>query len=211
MKKGLTDKIAGPMDQQKQEPISKAWREDIRQAVDVLNRGGVILYPTDTIWGIGCDATNQEAVQRVYEIKRRIDSKALITLVDTEAKLQFYVRDVPNAAWDIIDYATRPTTIVYDTVRNLAPNLSAEDGSVGIRITQEPFSRELCARFRRAIVSTSANVSGEPSAICFDEISDEIKEAVDYICTSRRNERKPTSASAIIKLSFDGTVQIIRQ
>ena len=121
------------------------------------------------------------------------------------------MRDVPNAAWDIIDYATRPTTIVYDTVRNLAPNLLAEDGSVGIRITQEPFSRELCVRFRRAIVSTSANVSGEPSAACFDAISDEIKEAVDYICTSRRNERKPASASAIIKLSFDGTVQIIRQ
>lgn len=188
----------------------KFYREDINKAIEVMNSGGVILYPTDTIWGIGCDATNEAAVQRVFDIKQRDDAKALITLVDSEAKVQFYVRDVPNVAWDLIEYAERPLTIIYDNARNLAPNLLAEDGSVGIRVTREEFSRNLCMRMRRAIVSTSANISGQPSPHCFADISPKIIAAVDYVCTSRRDEKANPPASNIIKLGATGLVKIIR-
>ena len=188
----------------------REYRDDIRQALEVLNAGGVILYPTDTIWGIGCDATNAEAVKRVYEIKRRSDAKALITLIDSEAKLQFYVQEVPEVAWDLLDVADRPLTIIYDGARNLAPNLLAEDGSVGIRVTHEEFSRNLCMRFKRAIVSTSANVSGEPAPRSFADISPEILAAVDYVCTSRREEKHTPPASNIIQLGASGEVKVIR-
>lgn len=188
----------------------REYREDISKAIEVMNRGGVILYPTDTIWGLGCDATNEEAVKRIYEIKRRNDAKALITLVDSEAKIDFYVREVPEVAWQLIDVAERPLTIIYDGARNLAPNLLAEDGSAGIRITKEEFSRNLCMRMRRAIVSTSANISGEPSPKCFADISPEILKAVDYVCTSRRNETHNPPASNIIKLGVGGEVKVIR-
>ena len=187
------------------------YRDDIRQAVEVMNRGGVILYPTDTIWGIGCDATNEEAVRRVFEIKRRNDAKALITLVDSEPKIQFYVKEVPDVAWDLIELSEKPLTIIYDGARNLAPNLLAEDGSAGIRLTKEEFSRNLCMRMKRAIVSTSANISGEPSPKNFADISDEIKQAVDYICTSRRDEKQNPPASSIIKLGAGGEVKVIRE
>lgn len=186
------------------------YRDDIRQAVEVMRKGGVILYPTDTIWGIGCDATNEAAVQRVYDIKRRTDSKALITLIDSEPKLEFYVREVPEVAWQLIDVAERPLTLIYDGARNLASNLLAADGSVGIRITHEEFSRNLCMRMRTAIVSTSANVSGEPSPKCFADISPEIIAAVDYVCTSRRNETANPPASNIIKIGVGGEVKVIR-
>ena len=188
----------------------REYREDISKAIEVMNRGGVILYPTDTIWGLGCDATNEEAVKRIYEIKRRNDAKALITLVDSEAKIDFYVREVPEVAWQLIDVAERPLTIIYDGARNLAPNLLAEDGSAGIRITKEEFSHNLCMRMRRAIVSTSANISGEPSPKCFADISPEILKAVDYVCTSRRNETHNPPASNIIKLGVGGEVKVIR-
>lgn len=188
----------------------REYREDISKAVEVMNRGGIILYPTDTIWGIGCDATNEEAVKRVFEIKHRNDAKALITLVDSEAKLQFYVREVPEVAWQLIEVADRPLTIIYDGARNLAPNLLAEDGSAGIRVTQEEFSRNLCMRMKRAIVSTSANISGEPSPKCFADISPDILNAVDYVCTSRRNETHNPPASNIIKLGVGGEVKVIR-
>lgn len=191
--------------------MDTAMKEDIRRALDVLNKGGVILYPTDTIWGIGCDATNEEAVSRVYAIKRRTDAKALITLVDSEAKIQGYVREIPNVAWQLIDCSTRPLTIIYDGARHLAPNLLAEDGSVAIRLTREAFSRELCLRFHRPIVSTSANLSGEPSPATFDDISEDIKQAVDYVCTSRRDDRTPARPSSIIKLAANGEVKIIRE
>ena len=190
--------------------VLQSYREDIRKAVEVMNRGGVILYPTDTIWGIGCDATNEEAVKRVFEIKRREDSKALITLVDSEAKIQFYVREVPDVAWDLMEFSEKPLTIIYDGARNLAKNLLAEDGSAGIRLTREPFSNELCRRMRRAVVSTSANISGCPSPRNFGEISDEVKQAVDYICLSRRDEKDNPSASSIIKLGAGCEVKVIR-
>lgn len=185
-------------------------KEDIKKALDVLQRGGVILYPTDTIWGIGCDATDEAAVRRVYEIKRRADAKALITLVDSEAKVAFYVRQVPDVAWDLIEVADKPLTIIYDGARNLAPNLLADDGSVGIRVTREEFSRQLCFRFKRALVSTSANISGQPAPRCFADIPDDIRKAVDYICTSRRDERENPPASGIIKLSANNEIKIIR-
>jgi len=184
--------------------------EDIKQAVQVMREGGVILYPTDTVWGIGCDATNEEAVSRIYKIKQRDDSKAMICLVDSDSRLQRYVRKVPNVAWDLIDCIDRPTTIILDGAVNLAPNLIAEDGSVALRITQEPFSKELCYRFQKAIVSTSANISGQPAAQNYCDISEEILQAVDYVCFSRRQEHKPHSPSKIIKLSEDGVVKIIR-
>lgn len=191
--------------------VNSPFEQDIRQAVEVMRRGGVILYPTDTIWGIGCDATNAEAVGRVYQIKQRDDSKALICLVDSDARLQRYVRQVPDVAWQIIDCAVRPTTLILDGAVNLAPNLIAQDGSIGIRITSEPFSHELCYRFQKAIVSTSANISGEPAAQNFRDIDPRIIEQVDYVCRSRRQEHKPHQPSSIIKLTADGVVEIIRK
>ncbi len=207
--------------------------EDIRNAVETLKQGGVILYPTDTVWGIGCDATNVEAVKRVYEIKRRDDSKALICLVDSDARLQRYIRQVPDVAWQLIDSVTlgsghfvtsdrnvtkcpdpnvtRPTTLILDGAINLAENLIAEDGSIGIRITNEPFSKELCYRFQKAIVSTSANISGEPAAQNYCDIDPRILEAVDYVCWSRRQEHKPHTPSSIIKLRSNGEVTIVRK
>ena len=189
--------------------------EDIRNAVEVLRKGGVILYPTDTVWGIGCDATNAEAVKRVYEIKQRDDSKALICLVDSDARLQRYVRNVPEVAWQLIDSLkesdSRPTTLILDGAINLAPNLIADDGSIGMRITQELFSKELCYRFQKPLVSTSANISGEPAAQNYCDIDPRIVEAVDYVCWSRRQEHKPHQPSSIIKLTEDGQVQIIRK
>jgi len=199
--------------------------QDIRNAVETLRKGGVILYPTDTIWGIGCDASNEAAVRRVYEIKQRDDSKALICLVDSDARLQRYVRNVPDVAWQLIDCLTppegsqgkntgeksqRPTTLILDGAVNLAPNLIAEDGSIGIRITHESFSHELCYRFQKAIVSTSANISGEPAAQNYCDIDPRIIEKVDYVCWSRRQEHKPHQPSAIIRLRPDGEITIIR-
>ena len=185
--------------------------EDIKCAVEVMRQGGVILYPTDTVWGIGCDATNAEAVKKVYAIKQRDDSKALICLVDSDARLQRYVRDVPDVAWQLIDCCDRPTTLILDGAVNLAPNLIADDGSIGIRITQEPFSKELCYRFQKAIVSTSANISGEPAAQNYRDIDPKILEAVDYVCWSRRQEHQPHTPSSIIKLGRGGEVTIIRK
>lgn len=184
--------------------------EDIKKACQVMREGGVILYPTDTIWGIGCDATNEAAVRRVYEIKQRADSKAMLVLVDTPVKVDFYVQDVPEIAWDLIDVADKPLTIIYSGARNLAPNLLAEDGSVGIRVTNEEFSRRLCQQFRKAIVSTSANISGRPSPHNFAEISDDIKSAVDYIVGFRQDEKANPKPSSIIKLGVGGEIQIIR-
>ncbi len=198
--------------------------EDIKNAVETMRKGGVILYPTDTVWGIGCDATNAEAVKRVYEIKQRDDSKALICLVDSDARMQRYFRHVPDVAWQLIDSlkddapmaknvssSTKPTTLVLDGAINLAENLIADDGSVGIRITNEPFSKELCYRFQKAIVSTSANISGEPAAQNYCDIDPHILEAVDYVCWSRRQEHKPHTPSCIIRLRENGEVTIIRK
>ena len=191
----------------KGETNTNIYKEDIDRAIAVMQQGGVIVYPTDTIWGIGCDATNEEAVRKVYALKQRDDSKALITLVDSEAKIEFYVREVPEVAWQLIEVADKPLTIIYDGARNLAPNLIAADGSVALRITREPFSRELCRRFRKAIVSTSANISGAPAPKTFADISEDILSGADYV---RREEDIPHGPSAIIELGAGGEVKVIR-
>lgn len=176
-----------------------------------MNEGGVILYPTDTIWGIGCDATNEEAVRRVYQIKQRSDSKAMLVLVDSPVKVDFYVQDVPEVAWDLIEVANKPLTIIYSGARNLASNLIAEDGSVGIRVTNEEFSKRLCQQFRKAIVSTSANISGQPSPANYSEITEELKSMVDYVVGYRQEEMGHPKPSSIIKLDKGGVIKIIRE
>ena len=172
--------------------------------------GGLILYPTDTIWGIGCDATNEEAVRKVYALKRRSDHKAMLLLMDSSAKLNYYVQEVPDVAWDLIELADSPLTVIYSGARNVAPNLLAEDGSIGIRITPEEFSHKLCERFRKPLVSTSANVSGAPSPANFSEISETIKSGVDYIVRYRQEDLSKAAPSHIIKLGAGGLVKIIR-
>lgn len=186
-------------------------QDDIKKAFEVLRDGGVILYPTDTVWGIGCDATNAEAVRRVYDIKKREDSKALLVLVDSPVKVDFYVRDVPEVAWDLIELSEKPLTIIYDNARNLASNLVAEDGSIGIRVTNEDFSRSLCQRFRKAIVSTSANISGQPTPSNFSEISEDVKSQVDYIVGYRQDDMNHPKPSSILKLGEGAEIKVIRE
>ena len=190
--------------------LSITMVEEIKKACEVLQAGGIILYPTDTVWGIGCDATNEEAVKKIYELKRRVDNKAMLVLTDNSAQLNIYVSRVPEIAWDLIDIADKPLTIIYPKAKNLATNLLADDGSVGIRITSEPFSRSLCERFRKPLVSTSANISGQTSPANFQEISEEIKAGVDYIVNYRQDEKIKSNPSGIIKLGDGGVVQVIR-
>ena len=196
-------------------------REDLQEAVRVLRAGGVIVYPTDTVWGIGCDATNEDAVRKVYALKHREDSKSMLVLLDGAGKLQGYVEHIPDAAWDLLECTAhdrdsqglqpRPMTIIYPGAKNIAPNLIAEDGSIGIRITQEPFSKALCEQLHRPIVSTSANISGEPTAKNFRQISQAVLDAADYVCRYRRNDETEKRPSSIIKLGIDNRIQIIRK
>ena len=185
--------------------------EDIKAALDVLQKGGVILYPTDTIWGIGCDACNEEAVKKVYAIKNRIDSKSMLVLMENAALIERYVTELPDVAYDLIELTDKPLTIIFDGARSLAKNLIAEDGSIGIRITTEKFSSELIRRFKRPIVSTSANISGKPSPSCFGEIEPEIIDAVDYVVKYRQDDLQKSVPSGIIKLGRSGEVKIIRE
>ncbi len=193
------------------QPTLRYDKDDMHEAVRVLQAGGVILYPTDTVWGIGCDATNKEAVQRIFQIKQRAEAKAMLVLLDAPGKLQGYVQEVPELAWDLIDCATKPMTIIYPNARNLAPSLIAEDGSVGIRITQELFSKTLCERLKRPLVSTSANISGTPTPAVFAEISEEILGAVDYVVRFRQDDTRKAQPSSIIKLGLHNEIKIIRE
>ena len=188
-------------------------KDDLQEALRVLRAGGIIVYPTDTVWGIGCDATNAEAVQRIYALKRRADSKSMLVLLDSSAKLDYYV-DVPETAEMLLgaqDDETKPMTLIYPNARHLAQNLIAEDGSVGIRITNEPFSKALCAQLKHPLVSTSANISGEPAASCFVQIAQPILDGADYVCRFRRTDDTPCEPSSIIKVNTDGTFVIIRK
>lgn len=202
-------------------------KEDLQQALQVLRSGGIIVYPTDTVWGIGCDATNVEAVKRIYALKQREDSKSMLVLLDSAAKLNYYV-DVPEAAEMLLEATppqpspqgreidpceddAKPLTLIYPNARHLAQNLIAEDGSIGIRITSEPFSQALCAQLKRPIVSTSANISGHPSARFFHEIEQAILEGADYVCLFRREDETPHQPSTIIKINVDNSFKIIRQ
>lgn len=184
--------------------------DEIKKACEILSRGGVILYPTDTIWGIGCDATNEAAVKRIYEIKQRADSKSMLVLIDSPDYLDYYVDDLPEIALNLIEVADKPLTIIYSGAKNLAPNLIAGDGSIGIRITKEKFSQGLCVRFKKPVVSTSANISGMPSPGNFSEIDENIKKSVDYIVNFRREEKNNPEPSGIIKLGKGGEIKIIR-
>lgn len=184
--------------------------DDIKAALEVLQKGGVILYPTDTIWGLGCDACNEEAVKRIYAIKKRIDSKSMLVLMENAALLERYVAEVPEIAYDLIELSEKPLTIIYDGAKNLAKNLIAEDGSIGIRLTTEAFSSDLIRRFKRPVVSTSANISGKPSPACFDEIEQEIIDAVDYVVKYRQDDTSKAVPSSIMKLGRGGEIKIIR-
>jgi len=186
-------------------------REDLQEALRVLRAGGIILYPTDTVWGIGCDATNKEAVSRIYRLKQREDSKSMLVLLDGAGKLQGYV-DVPDAAAQLLEVSEgqRPMTIIYPHARNLADNLIAEDGSVGIRITEERFSRQLCEQLRHPLVSTSANISGEATPKTYKDISEAIKQGVDYVCRYRQDDDRAHKPSSIIKIEMDNSFVIIR-
>ena len=186
-------------------------KTEIDKALTVLKNGGVILYPTDTVWGLGCDATNAEAVEKINRIKGRSSDKSFIILLDNDSKIQSYVTEVPEVAYDLIEYAEHPLTIIFSGARNLAENVINADGSVGIRIAKHDFVQQLLQRFRKPITSTSANLSGQPSPKIFDEISDEIKEAVDYVVDWEQELRTNKKASTIMKLSPSGQFSFIRK
>ncbi|RKE92368.1 L-threonylcarbamoyladenylate synthase [Ichthyenterobacterium magnum] len=185
-------------------------QEDITQTLNILSSGKLILYPTDTVWGIGCDATNIDAVKKIYQLKQRENSKALICLVANDAMLKKHIPEIHNTALDIIKLAVKPTTIIYNNPKGLASNLIAKDNSVAIRIPKNEFCLELIRQFGKPIVSTSANISGEPTPKSFKEISKEILKGVDYVVNlpDEKNEAKPSS---IIKISNDGNVKVIRE
>lgn len=188
-----------------------SFNDDIKQALETLNKGGLILYPTDTIWGIGCDATNAEAVAKVYALKQRSESKSLITLFDCAQRAAGYVDEIPDVAYDMMELTDKPLTLILDGAKNMAKNLIAEDGSIAIRITEEKFSHELCMRFRRPLVSTSANISGQPSAAIFSEVSQEIIDGVDYVVKYRQDDTTKSKPSSIVRLGRGGLVKIIRE
>lgn len=184
---------------------------DLKQAVETLRSGGLILYPTDTIWGIGCDASNPEAIERVYQLKGRTAEKSLIILLENDNQLQSYVNDVPDVAYSLIEYADNPLTIVYDEAKNLPDNLLASDKSIGIRIVKHPFCERLIQRFRKPVVSTSANPSGQPAPQHFDDIDPLIKDGVDYIVEFGQQDQSIRPASTIMKLGSDGKFSFLRR
>ncbi len=186
------------------------FAEDIKEAVEVLRKGGIIIYPTDTIWGIGCDATNKEAVERIFKIKSRSETKSLLILVDSDGMLDRYADEIPEIARELAAVSDTPLTIIYPKGKNLAPGVCAEDGSVGIRICHDPFCNELIGRFRKPIVSTSANFSGKPSPGSFDDIESQLLEAAGYVVKHRQDDRQKHTSSPVIKLEKDGTFKIIR-
>ena len=192
------------------EEEKQKFKQAIDEALKVLNRGGVILYPTDTVWGLGCDATNSEAVRKIFAIKRRDDSKSMLSLVDAVGRVDYYFSRVPEIAWNLWEVADKPLTLILPRARNVAPELIADDGTMGMRITSEPVSHTLCARLKRPLVSTSANISGEPTARCFADISEEVKQAVDYIVPLRQNETTNPAPSGIIKVGDGGEIKVIR-
>ena len=186
-------------------------KEEVNKALEVLKEGGIILYPTDTIWGIGCDATNPEAVDRIFKLKGRDENKSLIILLDNENKLPGYVNDIPDVAYDLIEYAENPLTIIYSGAKNLAPNVMGKDKSVGIRIVKHDFCTQLIQRFRKPIVSTSANLSGEPSPAYYDKISLDIINGVDYVVNLEQSNHAEKKSSTIMKLEPDGRFEFLRK
>jgi len=190
--------------------MKSEFTDDIRNALKILRAGGVILYPTDTIWGLGCDATNAEAVRKIYDIKQRASNKSLIVLVNSADMLTRYVDHPPEVALQIAELSDTPLTIVYDRGRSLAGGVASDDGSVGVRICNDPFCDELITALRKPLVSTSANISGDITPAIFDEISGEVKASVDYICLWRQDDRSRAKASSVIRVSGNGVVKILR-
>jgi L-threonylcarbamoyladenylate synthase len=186
-------------------------KEEVNKALEVLQSGGLILYPTDTIWGIGCDATNEEAVDKVFKLKGRAEDKSMIILLESENRLDSYIKEVPAIAYDLIEYTEKPLTIIYSGAKNLAPNVINKDGSVGIRVVKHPFCQQLIQRFRKPIVSTSANLSGQPSPKNFYEISEEIVLGVDYVVNLDQDDLTEKTSSTIMKLEVDGRFSFIRR
>lgn len=191
--------------------LKETVEREAGHCADIIRKGGIILYPTDTIWGLGCDATNTEAVKRIFKIKQREESKSLIVLVESENHLSKYVRTVPEMAWPLIENSERPLTIVYPGAVNLSPAVVAEDGTVGIRIPKHEFCNRLLHKFKKPIVSTSANISGEPSPSCFDEISEAVKSQVDYIVNLENEKKRKGIPSVIIKMELNGTFKFLRK
>ena len=192
-------------------------KDEINKCLEVLENGGIILYPTDTIWGIGCDATNEEAVKKIYALKRREETKSMLLLVDKPERILSYIKEMPELAWNLIEYTEKPLTIIYPGAKNLAKNLIGEDGTIGIRVSSNEFNKKLIERFKKPIVSTSANISGETSPTCFAEISDELKSSVEYCVNLDRNLIRNQSSSIIMldyqmKLRlFENSFEIIRK
>lgn len=184
--------------------------EEVNKALEVLKSGGLLLYPTDTIWGIGCDATNKEAVDKIFKLKKREEIKSMIVLVDLEQKLNRYLKEVPEIAWDLIENSDKPLTIIYPDATGLASNLIHEDGSIAIRVVKDEFCNKLINRFGKPIVSTSANISGEATPETFKDISASILHGVDYVVNLRQNESGIVKPSTIIKLAMNGEIKIIR-
>ena len=186
-------------------------QQEINQTLEVLKTGGIFLYPTDTIWGMGCDACSAKAVEKVYQIKQRDPQKSMLILVSDLGMAERYVQEFPEIAYDLFEVSVDPTTLVLDQAINLADNLPAMDGSIGMRIPDESFCQTLLQRFRRPIVSTSANFSGQPSPTCFDDLDRELVKRVDYVVDWKRNEPPTKKASSVIRVSADGQVKILRQ
>ncbi len=184
---------------------------EVKKANEIIRAGGIILYPTDTVWGIGCDATNEKAVEKIYNLKKRSESKSMILLLDTEGRLLSYVREVPDQAWQLIEFADKPLTLIYDGAKNLAPNLIAADGSIAIRICNDEFCKNLIGLMRKPLVSTSANLSGEESPSTYARISSEILQGVDYIVDWKQEVREPGIPSSIIRVRTGGLIEIVRK
>jgi L-threonylcarbamoyladenylate synthase len=186
-------------------------KDEVNKALKIIQDGGIILYPTDTIWGIGCDATNTDAVKKIYELKQREESKSMIILVDIDNKLQSYISEVPDIAYELIEYAENPLTLVMPGAKNISPALIAEDGSVGIRVTSHPFCQQLIQRLRKPLVSTSANISGQPSPEYFSKIDQDIIDGVDYVVDIDQHSTEIKKPSTIMRLAPNGSFEFIRR
>ena len=186
------------------------YEQELWKAIEILRSGGSILYPTDTIWGIGCDATNYQAVENIYRLKHRIESKSLIVLLDEESRLEEFVEKVPEISFDLINSLNKPTTIIYSQAKNLASNVIAPDGTIAIRITKDSFCRDLIKHFGKPIVSTSANISGDPSPVIYRDVPEEILNGVDYIVNLYHGRMNTPKPSTIIRLFENGEFIIIR-
>lgn len=184
-------------------------QKEVGRALEILREGGIILYPTDTVWGIGCDATDPDAVEKIYQLKKRSETKSMICLVSRDAMLERHVEMIPELAYDLIDVAEKPLTIVYDKPKGIAANLIAEDNTLAIRVVRNEFCQRLIDRLKKPLVSTSANLAGEPTPRSFGEIKEHIFKGVDYVVNLQRKNVN-TTPSSIIKLSEDGAVTVIR-